>query len=38
MLNKPTYIATCILDLTKVLMYELHYDYIENKYGNSCYS
>ena len=24
----------CILELTKVLIYELHYDYIKNKYGN----
>ena len=25
----------CILELTKVLMYEFHYDYIKNKYGNN---
>ena len=24
----------CILELCKVLMYEFHYDYIKNKYGN----
>ena len=25
----------CILELSKVLMYKLHYDYIKNKYGNN---
>ena len=25
----------CILDLSKVLMYEFDYDCIENKYGNN---
>ena len=25
----------CILDLSKVLMYKLHYDYIKNKYANN---
>ena len=25
----------CILKLTKVLMYEFHYDYIKNKYVNN---
>ena len=34
-LNKPAYIGTWILELSKVLMYEFHYDYIKNKYGNN---
>ena len=25
----------CLLELSKVLMYEIHYDYIKNKYGNN---
>ena len=25
-LNKPSYIGMCILDLSKVLMYQFHYD------------
>ena len=35
MLNNPAYIGMCILELSKVLMYEFHYDYIKNKYGNN---
>ena len=34
-LNKPAYIGMCILELNKVLMYEFHYDYIKNKYGDN---
>ena len=34
-LNKPSYIRICISELSKVLMYELHFDYIKNKYGNN---
>ena len=33
-LNKPAYIGMCILELSKVLMYEFHYDYIKNRYDN----
>ena len=33
-LNKPGYIEMCILELSKVLMYEFYYDYIKSKYDN----
>ena len=32
-LNKPAYTGVWILELSKVLMYELYYDYIKIKYG-----
>ena len=35
MINKPTYIGMCILELSKVFMCEFHYYYIKNKYGNN---
>ena len=35
MLNKPACTGICILQLSKVLVYEFHYDYVKNKYGNS---
>ena len=34
-LNKPAHLGICILDLSKVLMYEFHYDFVKNKYGNN---
>ena len=34
-LNKPACIVMGISELSKVLMYEFHYDYITNKYGNN---
>ena len=34
-LNKPAYVGMCILDLSKVLMQEFHYDYIKTKYSKN---
>ena len=32
--SKLAYTGMCILELSKVLMYEIHYGYIKNKYDN----
>ena len=33
-MNKPGYLGQAILDLSKMLMYEFHYDYTRPKYGS----
>ena len=39
-MNKPVYLGQAILDLSKIIMYEFHYDYMKTKHGNNlklCY-
>ena len=35
-MNKPVYLGQATLDLSKMIMYEFHYDYMVPKYSQSC--
>ena len=40
LMNKPVCLSQAILDLSKIVMYEFHYDYVHPKYGDNlklCY-
>ena len=34
-MNKPVYLSQAILDLSKIVMYEFHYDYMNQKYNSN---
>ena len=34
-MNKPVYLGQAILDLSKTIMYEFHYDYMKRKYSHN---
>ena len=35
-LNKPLTISFTILEISKSIMYQFHYDYLKPTYGNNC--
>ena len=37
-MNKPVYLGQAILDLSKIVMYEFHYDYMKRKYDDNSFT
>lgn len=35
-INKPIYLGMCILEMEKMRIYDLHYNYMKQKYNNNC--
>lgn len=35
-INKPIYIGLCVLDLSKILLYDFHYQYMQKKFAKNC--
>ena len=35
LLNKPSYVGCAVLDLSKTLMYDFHYNWVKKKYGDN---
>ena len=32
--DKPVYLVACIFDISKLLMYDFHYDFVKKTYGD----